>query len=288
MSANLSFSETQETRLLELGVPCSDLAQGFATKAERNRAFQEQERALARKNREQLRLLLEESHEPALCALIRTLAATLHAMGFTQVATPTTIPRLFLERMGITTRHPLHRQVYWLDAKTCLRPMLAPGLYALSQRLLNVADLPLRLFEIGSCFRRESEGHRHLREFTMLNLVEWGTPVDERIPRLEELMRLVLDAGNLKGYRLEEEDSTIYGRGMDAVDRHGLELASSSMGPHRLDPAWRIATSWVGIGFGLERLLMSREGGEDGEGGEGIHRHARSFTFLDGVSLNMK
>jgi len=36
-----------------------------------------------------------------------------------------------LEKMTITSEHPLSKQVFWLDYNKCLRPMLAPNLYYL-------------------------------------------------------------------------------------------------------------------------------------------------------------
>lgn len=116
----------------------------------------------------------------------------------------------------------------------------------------------------------------------MLNLVEWGTPMEKRSERLEELGRLVLDAAGITGYRTEAEHSVVYGDAMDFVSADGLELASTSMGPHPLDAAWRIHCTWVGIGFGLERLLMHREKQQ------GIHRHSKSISYLDGARLNIK
>jgi phenylalanyl-tRNA synthetase alpha chain len=184
--------------------------------------------------------------------------------------------------MSINDGHSLAAQVYWLDKKTCLRPMLAPNLYAVSQKLLNFSALPLRIFEIGSCFRKESEGRMHLAEFTMLNLVEWGTPLDERVPRLKELAGIVLEAAGIGCCKFVEEFSTVYGDSLDVVDKNGTELASTSMGPHPLDPAWKISCAWVGLGFGLERLLASREGAE------GVHRYGKSLSFLDGALLNIK
>ncbi len=160
--------------------------------------------------------------------------------------------------------------------------MLAPNLYEVSRQLMASQKLPLRIFEIGSCFRRESEGNSHLKEFTMLNLVEWGTPKEERITRLKELTQMVLEAAGIKNYRIEEEDSIVYGPGIDAVSQDGLELASASMGPHPLDDAWKIACTWTGVGFGLERLLMERESQQ------GIHRYAKSTVFLDGACMKVK
>ena len=42
----------------------------------------------------------------------------------------------------------------------------------------------MQIFEIGPCFRRESGGAQHASEFTMLNLVEAGLPIEARVERL--------------------------------------------------------------------------------------------------------
>ena len=184
--------------------------------------------------------------------------------------------------MSIDGNHPLNDQVFWVDRNACLRPMLAPNLYDVSKSLMNFAPTPLRLFEIGSCFRKESEGKSHLREFTMINVVEWGTPEDEREMRLKALASMIMEIAEIADYEFEDETSVVYGAGLDVVTKDGLELASSSMGPHPLDAAWGIRSSWVGVGAGLERLLMHREQAN------GIHRYARSIAYLNGARLSIK
>ena len=81
---------------------------------------------------------------------------------------------------------------------------------------------------------------------------------------------------------MESETSAVYGSTLDVVaDADGLELGSGAMGPHFLDRAWRITDTWVGIGFGLERLLMTAEGGSN------LARFGRSISYLDGIRLNI-
>jgi phenylalanyl-tRNA synthetase alpha chain len=53
------------------------------------------------------------------------------------------------------------------------------------------------------------------------------------------------------------------------------------VGPHSLDHAWRITDPWVGIGFGLERLLM------EAEGSDSIGKMGRSLAYLDGIPLSL-
>lgn len=278
----VTFSEAQKNRLTELGVKQNEIQIQFETVKEREVAYKQIEKAAVTKNRNKIASLTEYVHQPKLCKLQQDLVNCLLNENFTQVTTPSFISREFLERMSIDRTHQLDNQVFWLDNKTCLRPMLAPNLYEISQKMINYCKMPLRIFEIGSCFRKESEGKIHLKEFTMLNLVEWGTPEEERVARLKELANIVLQAACINNYRFEEEDSVVYGKGLDIVGNDGVELASTSMGPHPLDSAWRISSSWVGIGFGLERLLMYVEGEE------GIHRHSKSISFLDGARLNIK
>jgi phenylalanyl-tRNA synthetase alpha chain len=48
-----------------------------------------------------------------------------------------------------------------------------------------------------------------------------------------------------------------------------------------MDDNWGIVDPWVGLGFGLERLLMAREGYPN------IERAGRSLTYVDGIRLNI-
>jgi phenylalanyl-tRNA synthetase alpha chain len=183
--------------------------------------------------------------------------------------------------MGVTETHDLFSQVFWLDRDRCLRPMLAPHLYYVIKDLLRLWEKPVGIFEIGSCFRKESQGARHSNEFTMLNLCEFGLPDEDRGRRIREMADLVTQTAGIDEYRLDKAESTVYGETMDVVSRHGLELGSGAIGPHPLDHAWRITDTWVGIGFGLERLLMTVRGGNS------IGRMGRSLAYLDGINLNI-
>ena len=138
--------------------------------------------------------------------------------------------------------------------------MLAPHLYFVLVDLLRLWDNPVQIFEVGPCFRKESQGSQHSSEFTMLNLVEMGLPTETRQERIRELGALVSTAAGVSDYRFETVTSEIYGDTVDIVAGKGsLELGSAAMGPHPLDRAWKINTTWIGIGFGLERLLMAAQ-----------------------------
>jgi phenylalanyl-tRNA synthetase alpha chain len=116
----------------------------------------------------------------------------------------------------------------------------------------------------------------------MLNLVEMGLDSEIRQNRLKDLASLVTDAAGIDDYRFQSIDSAVYGETIDIVaGEHQLEIGSSAMGPHVLDRAWQITDAWVGIGFGLERLLMVAEGIKS------LGRLGRSLGYLDGIRLNI-
>ncbi len=275
------FTQAQIRRLLELDAKEETVMQEFIVKSEREQSFKEIEKSLIAASKTKLANLKNQTHQPSLTLLQHKLETALVNAGFTQVCTPTIITQSQLERMSVTMDHPLSAQVFWLEGKKCLRPMLAPNLYNISVDLLRIWEKPVRIFEIGSCFRKESQGNKHLNEFTMCNLVEWGTPEDECFTRIKELAALVMDACEISDYAYEETQSEVYGDSLDVV-QGDTELASGSIGPHRLDAAFGINSSWVGLGFGLERLLMIKNGANN------VHSYARSLSYLDGVRLNIK
>ncbi len=197
-----------------------------------------------------------------------------------RVVTPLIISSDSLVKMGIERGHPLREQVFWLEDGRCLRPMLAPNLYTLMRRLGRIWSKPFGIFEIGPCFRRDSKGASHLNEFTMLNLVELGLPADDCPPRLKELAGTVMAAAGVDDYEFVVTDSEVYGEMVD-VEVDGAEVCSADVGPHPLDGNWGVVDPWVGLGFGLERLIMAREGYPN------IERAGRSLAYVDGVRLNI-
>lgn len=274
----LAFTVTQKQRLIELDAAGDIDGLFFDTLEERDRSFKEINQELVRKNRQRLQKLHQESLRPAVRILEAALVKSLNGDGFIEVTTPTVLSKGMLEKMGITEDHPLREQVYWLDNSSCLRPMLAPNLYYLLGRLAKAWPRPIRIFEIGQCFRKESKGAKHLSEFTMLNLVEMGVAGDPQA-RLAQMAGLVMDTAGL-AYRLDAEISEVYGNTTD-VTVNGLEVASGATGPHPLDSNWNIAENWAGLGFGLERLVMVKEGFQN------IRRVGRSLIYLDGGRLNI-
>ena len=220
--------------------------------------------------------LIANPHRHDLSRLEAAIAEKLTARGFIEVRTPIMISTNALSKMTITPEHPLYKQVFFVDDKRCLRPMLAPNLYVVMRKLRDHTDGSVKIFEIGSCFRKESKSSRHLEEFTMMNLVELG-PDGDATEHLRSWVSAVMGAVGLD-YTLSREESDVYVETLD-VEVDGVEVASGAVGPHPLDPAHDIHEPWAGVGFGLERLLMLRDGRS------GIRKTSRGLSYLDGYRI---
>ncbi len=277
---HVPFTATQGQRLRELGAGVAVCEAVFADAAARNAAFRELEERLTRQGRERLLELRASGRAPLLPALEADLATAVRGAGFVQVVTPHIITTDALARMGVEHGHPLREQVFWLQDGRCLRPMLAPNLYTLLRRLGRIYTRPFGIFEIGTCFRRDSKGASHLNEFTMMNLVELGRGGAEGQARLHELAALVMHAAGVPDYELVATQSEVYGDMVD-VEVRGSEVCSACVGPLPMDGNWGIVEPWVGLGFGLERLLVAREGYS------GIERVGRTLSYLDSARLNI-
>ena len=262
----IRLTATQSQRLRELGADPLVLDGLFDDAQSRDAAFKDLEGELVKDGRRRLRELRAGKRAPQLVELERVLSDALTDVGFVRVVTPLIIASDSLRKMGIEHGHSLRDQVFWLEDGRCLRPMLAPNLYTLMRRLDRNWSKPFGIFEIGPCFRRDSKGASHLNEFTMLNLVE--------------LASLVMRAAGVTHYELEVTDSEVYGEMIDVLVK-GAEVCSAGLGPHPLDSNWGIVDPWVGLGFGLERLIMAREGYPN------IERAGRSLSYVDGVRLNI-
>ncbi|MDM8542087.1 pyrrolysine--tRNA(Pyl) ligase large subunit [Desulfococcaceae bacterium HSG9] len=277
------WTETQARRLKELDVSESDLNARFESASVRELAYQELEKKLTAGCRRRLKEFREIDLRPGLCRLESKLTGLMVKHAFVQIATPIIMSKGMLSKMSIDSNHPLNSQVFWLGNNKCLRPMLAPHLYFIMKDLLRLWDKPIRFFEVGPCFRKESQGSQHANEFTMLNLVEIGLPAQSRHDRITELATMVVEAAGINDYTFETVKSEIYGDTIDIVaGKKRIEVASGAMGPHPLDRAWKINTTWVGIGFGLERLLMVSENSPN------LKKMGRSLAYLDGIRLNIQ
>ncbi len=275
---SVTFSRTQKQRLLELDAKLEALAQSFVSESERDACFDKLARELSERNLESLSRLRTSLRRPALIRIAAQAAEALLKAGFVEVATPAFLARGLLEKMNIVEGDPLWKQIFWVDEHRCLRPMLAPNLYFLLGYLQRLWPRPIRLFEIGSCWRKGSKGSQHTEEFTMLNLVELGCPGEPQT-RLTEIADLVMGTFGLS-CDLVKEPSQVYGFTLDVVC-DGVEVASGATGPHPLDDNWNISEPWAGLGIGLERVAMLVTGSGN------VHRVGRSLIYLDGTRLNI-
>jgi len=278
---SITLTETQKQRLRELDADTNLAEKVFSDTQERDTSFKMMEKRLIEEEKQHLQNLRRQHRRPAVCQIESTLADKLTEEGFVQVITPLIITKAFLEKMSITASNPLINQVFWLGKNKCLRPMLAPNLYYLLRRLVRLWKKPIRIFEVGPCFRKDTQGSEHLNEFTMLNLVELGLPPESRLERLKELASLLMRVAGIDKYQLVSKSCEVYGETMDIVTDTGTELCSAAMGPHPLDDAWGIVDPWVGLGMGLERLVMAKQGYQN------IQRVGRSLIYLDGTRLNI-
>ena len=277
-----AFTTTQTRRLAELNAPPELLGQAFGDVSARDAAFKAAEHALSLENRAHLLALVDGARRPLVCRIEASLVRWLTKdEGFTQVVTPMIISEAALSKMAVTPEHPLSEQVFWLDGKKCLRPMLAPNLYVVMRDMRKALKRPVKLFECGPCFRKETQGARHMNEFTMLNLVELATVNEgEQMPRLRALAKAAMAAIGISDYTLETAGSAVYGETLDIIV-NGVEVASGAYGPHPLDGNWGVFDPWVGIGFGIERLAMVLGGYQS------VKRVGRSVAHVDGVRLNL-
>jgi phenylalanyl-tRNA synthetase alpha chain len=280
MSSNkCSWTTSQKQRLRELNAAESVLSRQFAGSEERNKRFFTFEQNLVRQSQRNLEELQTNRRRPRLCELEDSLIQVLIKQDFVQVITPLLIAKDSLAKMSIDSNHDLFKQVFWVEEKKCLRPMLAPNLYYLLRELVNIWEKPVRIFEVGPCFRKDTKGRHHINEFTMLNLVELGLPLTQRKERLAELATIIMETCGITEFSFVSHRSEVYGETIDVLS--DFEVASGAMGPHPLDSNWGIADPWVGIGFGLERLLMVRENFQN------IQRAGRALIYLDGERLNI-
>ncbi len=249
----------------------------FADASDRDRQFSKLMSKTEAKNDAEIKELIANPRRHDLSRLECRIADALVARGFIEVRTPTIISNQQLSKMTITPDHPLYKQVFFIDDKRALRPMLAPNLYVVMRRLRDHTDGPVKIFEIGQCFRKESKSYRHLEEFTMMNLVELG-PQGNPMDCLKTYIGDVMDAAGLD-YQLTREESDVYVETLD-VEVNGTEVASGAVGPHKLDAAHDIHEPWAGVGFGLERLLMLKNGKSS------VRKTGKSNTYLDGFKID--
>ena len=270
------LTDPQIQRLREYGhEPKNDSE--FETEEERDKAFTKMMSKLQRENEKGIRDMIANPRHHRLMELELQLSEALIKEGFIEVKTPILISKAELAKMTIDENHPLYQQVFWVDEKRCLRPMHAINLYNIMRELRDHTDGPVKFFEIGSCFRAESHSNDHLEEFTMLNLVDMG-PQGDTTEKIKHYIDVVMKTVGLD-YELVHEESDVYKETID-VEVDGEEVCSAAVGPHYLDKAHNVNEPWCGAGFGLERLIMMRDG--DGS----VKKTGKSVNYLNGYKIN--
>lgn len=278
----VEFTVTQKERLRELSVEDEIVESLFEDVKERNENYKNLELSGVKTFRSKIEKLLKEKHLTDVMIIENLLEEWLiNEQGYTRVSTPTIISKEMLEKMSITSDHSLSDQVFWLNQNKCLRPMLAPNLYVMMRELHRITNEAVKIFEMGPCFRKESQGAHHMNEFTMLNFVDLaGVKDGQQMERLEYMAREAMKVLEIDNYELQTESSVVYESTLDILVE-GIEVASGSFGPHTLDGNWGVNDTWVGIGFGIERLALVKSGLST------IKRVGKSITFIDGSPLNI-
>jgi len=239
--------------------------------------FAELEAELTARRKQELRDIYENSREHMLAKLERDISAFLISKGFIEIKSSLLIPEEYIIRMGINKDAELSKQVFRTDDGQCLRPMLAPVLYNYLRRFDKILPGPIKIFEIGPCYRKESDGSSHLEEFTMVNFCQMG----EGSTR-ENLIQLIDEFLTHLGisYEIEGDECMVYGATVDIM--HGdLELSSAVVGPVPMDIDWGVNKPWIGAGFGLERLLKAKHNFKN------IKRGSRSEFYYNGIYTNL-
>jgi pyrrolysyl-tRNA synthetase, C-terminal region/pyrrolysyl-tRNA synthetase, N-terminal region len=232
---------------------------------------------LTAQRKAELRDIYANSREHMLAKLERDISAFLISKGFIEIKSSILIPEEYIVRMGIDKDLELSKQVFRTDDGQCLRPMLAPVLYNYLRRFDKILPDPIKIFEIGPCYRKESDGSSHLEEFTMVNFCQMG----EGSTR-ENLVQLLDEFLTYLGieYRIEGDECMVYGATVDVM--HGdMELSSAVVGPVPMDIDWGINKPWIGAGFGLERLLKAKYKFKN------IKRGSRSEYYYNGIYTNL-
>jgi len=266
------FTQSQKNRILSLLGPGE-----MISFSKEKRSFAELESVLSTERKKDIRQMYEDSRENLLGKLERTITEFFVDMGFLEVKSPILIPFEYMERMGVGEDKKLSEQIFRVGDNMCLRPMLAPGLYNHLRKFDNVLPDPVRIFEIGPCYRKESDGSSHLEEFTMLNFCQMGS----RCTR-EELEFIIDEFLNFLDidYEIVADSCMVYGETMDVMHKN-LELSSAVVGPIPMDMDWGIDKPWIGAGFGLERLLKVKHDFKN------IKRAARSESYYNGICTTL-
>lgn len=266
-----AYTKSQINRLEGLLSPKDEISLDSET------PFRKLESELLSRRRKDLQQIYAEEREHYLGKLEREITKFFVDRGFLEIKSPILIPSEYIERMGINNDTELSKQVFRVDKNFCLRPMLAPTLYNYLRKLDRTLPDPIKIFEIGPCYRKESDGKEHLEEFTMLNFCQMGSGCTRE--NLEAIIKDFLDYLGID-FEIVGDSCMVYGDTLDVM--HGdMELSSAVVGPVPMDRDWGINKPWIGAGFGLERLLKVMHDFKN------IKRASRSESYYNGISTNL-
>lgn len=239
-------------------------------------SLKELENKLIKKRNDDLLDIYENYRINDLSNMERIISNFMIKKGFLEVKTPIIIDRKDIELMGINPDNDKNYKLFKVDDNKYLRPMLAPGLYVYLKKLGKILKKSIKIFEIGKCFRRESDTNNHLEEFTMLNFCCMDDNCNEKI--LLDLIKELLSFLNIE-YSIINDNNQIYGKTIDIMYKD-LELSSAVVGPVEIDVNWGINKKWIGAGFGIERLLKAKNNYIS------IKRSECSKNYYNGIYLN--
>ena len=267
-----NFSASQKKRLESLLV-----ADEYDLESDSLPEFEKLEKELTALRKKELCEIYENDREHMLAKLERDISAFLISKGFIEIKSSILIPEEYIIRMGIDKDAELSKQVFRTDDGKCLRPMLAPVLYNYLRRFDKILPDPIKIFEIGPCYRKESDGSSHLEEFTMVNFCQMGDGATrETLIQLIDEFLTMLEIS----YEIEGDECMVYGATVDVM--HGdLELSSAVVGPVPMDIDWGVNKPWIGAGFGLERLLKAKYNFKN------IKRGSRSEYYYNGIYTDL-
>ncbi|NLI61876.1 MAG: pyrrolysine--tRNA(Pyl) ligase [Methanosarcinaceae archaeon] len=238
--------------------------------------FEVLEKELVERRKKDVCKIYETSREDMLAALERDISEFLRSEGFMEIKSSILIPEEYLLQMGIDPETDEDYKVFKTNGNMYLRPMLAPVLYNYLRRFDKILPDPVKIFEVGTCYRRESDSSNHLEEFTMVNFCQMGDGANA-----ENLMEIIDSFLKHLGieYTTEGDSCLVYGNTVDIM--HGdMELSSAVVGPVPMDIDWGINKPWIGAGFGLERLLKAKHGFKN------VKRGSRSELYYNGNYIN--
>lgn len=274
----ITFTESQKKRLKQLNVEPRIFEKTFENEFERDEFYKKALNKLQSLNKKKIKQLFSTGSSSILIDLENKIRNKLVSAGYVEVVTPILLPKTYIVNMGILPSDGLWRQIVWTEGEKCLRPMLAPNLYVIMRRLRRIND-SIRIFEIGTCFRREEDGSQHLTEFTMCNAVCFPINTDPAL-ELQTLINLLMSAVEISEYKVIESFCQVYGKTLD-IEVDGMEVCSCAIGPISIDANWGIFEPWIGIGMGLERALMIKHNLKR------IKPLGRSLNYLNGISIGV-